>query len=191
MAEGEELPAPEGLSAAEIGQAQVTTRSTRLCADFSQMFERYLFNRLDGSAAAERLIPFVLDQKRRSEQLDAFDFELWQRVRQQYESGTFGRLDVLGRLLGMLGVVLDIAAVDSPAATEAVSRARLADDVRERAEALQEAFVRQTRIVERLDELLERMDEWEDFQEIVTLMRDLLDDQRDLHARTRAALGGR
>jgi hypothetical protein len=88
----------------------------------------------------------------------------------------------------MLACILDVGEVLSPGAASAVGDARLLTEAAERPSALKTAAGRQEQALRRLDQLLEKMDEWEDFQEILTLFRDLLEDQRDLNARTREAL---
>lgn len=186
--EGEASPQADELAAAEIGQAQITNRATRLCRDFVDVYEDYLLNRIDRSAAAERLIPLLVEQKRGSTQIDGFDFGLYRPIVVAYQAGGYGQLDVLGRLLEMVACILDVAELHSPRAGVAVGDARLVVDGRERPDGIRMALQHQRKVLERLDVLLEKMDEWEDFQEILTLFRDLLEDQRDLNSRARDAL---
>ena len=186
--EGDDEPGVDELAALEVGQNQVTNRSVRLAQDFAHLYEEYLLNRMDRSAAAERLIPLLAERKLASTMVDGFDFGTYRPVVDSYQEGAFGNLDVLGRLLGMLACILDVAEIESPAAGRAISDARLLVDNNKRPGGVRAALAAQERALARLDELLERMDEWEDFQEILTLFRDLLDDQRDLNARTRSTL---
>ena len=88
----------------------------------------------------------------------------------------------------MLRCILDVSQSLSPDAAGAISEARLLLDVRERPAAIRRAIDLQERTLAQIDLLLEKMDEWEDFQEILTLFRDLLEDQRDLNARTKTTL---
>lgn len=186
--EGDDQPDAEDLASLEIGQNQVTNRTVRLCREFADLFEAYLLNRLDPSAAAERMIPLLVERKRSSTVVDGFDFSIYRPIVQASDEGAFGALDVLGRLLEMLACVLDVAEQISPQAGRAISDARLLVDQSSRPDGIRAAVAAQDRALARLDELLEKMDEWEDFQEILTLFRDLLEDQRDLNARTRDAL---
>ncbi len=189
--EGDVSPEADELAAAEIGQAQITNRATRLCRDFTDVYEDYLLNRIDRTAAAERLIPLLLERKRGSSQIDGFDFGVYRPIVEAYRSGTYGKLDVLGRLLEMVSCILDVAELHSPQAGVAVGDARLEVDPTERPEGIRRAIEHQKAVLLQLDALLERMDEWEDFQEILTLFRDLLEDQRDLNSRTRESMRSR
>lgn len=186
--EGDREPDAERLSALEIGQNQVTNRALRSCRDFADLFEEYLLNRLDHSAAAERLIPLLVEQKRASLQVDGFDFGVYRPIVDAFHAGAYGQLDVLGRLLEMLSCILDVSGDLAPRAAQALADARLASEARARPEALRAALAAEEEALARLDLLLEKLDEWEDFQEILTLFRDLVEDQRDLNARARAAL---
>lgn len=188
--EGDAAPARDDLMSLEIAQGQMTTRSTRLARSFAALFEEYLLNRLDASAAADRLIPMLVERKRASVVIDDFDFGVYRPIVGAYQEGVFGDLDVVGRLLVMLAHSLDVAEDLSPAAASAISEARLIRDPADRPDAARVAVARQEEILARLDELLVKMDEWEDFQEILTLFRDLLEDQRNLHERTRSKMGG-
>ncbi|MFG0316715.1 MAG: hypothetical protein ACF8XB_05540, partial [Planctomycetota bacterium JB042] len=189
--EGDVSPEADELAAAEIGQAQITNRATRLCRDFTDVYEDYLLNRIDRTAAAERLIPLLLERKRGSSQIDGFDFGVYRPIVEAYRSGAYGKLDVLGRLLEMVSCILDVAELHSPQAGVAVGDARLEVDPTDRPEGIRRAIEHQKAVLLQLDALLERMDEWEDFQEILTLFRDLLEDQRDLNSRTRDTMRSR
>jgi len=186
--EGDLSPEADELAAAEIGQAQITNRATRLSRDFADLYEEYLLNRIDRSAAAERMIPLLVERKRASTGIDGFDFGIYRPIVETYRGGTFGQLDVLGRLLEMVSCILDVAEWHSPRAGGAVGDARLVVDAAERPEGIRAAIAHQQAVLEQLDALLEKMDEWEDFQEVLTLFRDLLEDQRDLNSRTRDSL---
>ncbi|MFH0945522.1 MAG: DUF4175 family protein [Planctomycetota bacterium] len=186
--EGDNEPGVDELAGLEVGQNQVTNRAVRLAQDFAQLYEEYLLNRMDHSAAAERLIPLLAERKLASTLVEGFDFSIYRPVVDSYQDGAFGNLDVLGRLLGMLSCILDVAEIESPAAGRALSDARLLVDNNQRPGGVRAALAAQERALAKLDQLLERMDEWEDFQEILTLFRDLLDNQRDLNARTRSTL---
>ena len=186
--EGEEAPEVDDLSALEIGQTQVTNKATRLGRGFADVFEEYLLNRIDTSAAAERLIPMLRERKRASSVIDDFDFGVYRPLVEAYQSGSFGDLDVVGRMITMLGMVLDVAQRVSPDAGRSISDARLMPDSVERPKAIKDAIARQDEVVRILDELLEKLDEWEDYQGLVSEFRDLLDAQRGIYSRTRKVL---
>jgi hypothetical protein len=179
---------PSDLAAIEVGQNQVSTRALRQCREFADIFQDYLVNRLDESAGAESLLLVVLDARRTSLVLDGFDSRSYATILERHESGAFGRLDVLGRLLAMLRCAVDVAERHSPAAATALSEARVAIDDAARPPLLRRALEAQDAAILQLEALLEKLDEWENYQEILALFRSVVDDQRDLNARTRRAL---
>ncbi len=186
--EGDRPPEADDLAAVEIGQNQVTNRATRLCREFGDLFEEYLLNRIDQSAAADRIVPALAERKRASEAIDGFEFAIYRPLVDGYQKGDYGKLDVVGRLLDMVACILDVSESLSPSAAASMSAARILVDPRDRPTGIGQALAHQESVLRRLDELLEKMDEWEDFQEILTLFTDLLEDQRNLNGRTRNAL---
>lgn len=186
--EGDVAPNVDELAALEIGQTQVTSRATRLCRGFADVFEEYLLNRIDTSAAAERLIPMLLERKRASSVIDDFDFEVYRPLVDGWRSGAFGDLDLVGRMLAMLATVLDTAGKLSPDAGGAINEARLMLESNDRPASIKRALAKQDEVLKQLDELLEKLDEWEDYQGLVSEFRELLDGQRSLFERTRSTL---
>lgn len=188
--DAESKPEATDLAALEVGQNQVTNRALRLCGEFADLFDRFAFNRLDGSAGAERLLQQLVQAKRASIVIDGIDTTVYRPLVDQWAGGAYGQLDVLGRLIEMLSAILDVGERLSPQASTAINAARLTTDDAARPVELKNALAAEEAALARLDQLLEKMDEWEDYQEIVTLFRDLLDDQRDINAKTRTVLKG-
>lgn len=186
--EGDDAPSADDIAAIEIGQNQITTRTLKQCREFADIFQEYLFNRLDTGAGAEGLIAIVLDRKRTSTAIDAFDVKLWRPLVEAHSAGTYGRLDLLGRIFEMLRCSLDVGEIHSIEAAKSLSDARIAISDAERPAALRRALEAQKKVLDRLDELLAKLDEWEDFQEIVSIFRNLIEDQSDLHRQTMRAL---
>lgn len=183
-------PEATDLAALEVGQNQVTNRALRLCGEFADLFDSFAFNRLDGAAGAERLLQQLVAAKRASVVLDGVDVAVYRPIVDQWVSGAYGQLDDLGRLIEMLSAILDVGERLSPQAASSINVARLTTDDAVRPVELKKALAAEEAALARIDQLLEKMDEWEDYQEIVTLFRDLLDDQRDLNAKTRSVLKG-
>jgi hypothetical protein len=186
--EGDTAVEVDDLAALEIGQNQITTRSLKLGREFAEIFEEYLLNRLDPSAGSDGLIAIVFERKRSSTAIDGFDVALWRPLIEAHASGTYGRLDVLGRLFEMLGCGVAVADVHAPAAAKALSEARVAIEPSTRPASLRAAAAAERSVLEQLDLLLTKLDEWENFQEILGMFRALIDEQRDLNERTRRAL---
>ncbi len=188
QAEGVTGATADDVATLEVGQNQVTARSLKQCREFAEIFEEYLFNRLDTSSGVEGLIAVMLEKKRGSSQLDGFDPKLWRPLVEANAASAYGRLEILGRIFEMIHCVIDVAELHSPAAAKALSDARLAVDPAQRPLALRQALEEEKRALERLDALIARLDEWESFQEIVATFRNLVEDQRSLNQRTKQSL---
>jgi hypothetical protein len=174
------------LVAEVVSQNQITTRLTREVRELCGVLDDTILNRLDpGPGAGE-----VLDQRLADWQATpvnkGFAPEPWRAMASDYTAGRFGRLDLLGRLLDMAGLALDVEQESSPEAHRLLGIAR-AEPTLANLEAAQAA---QVAVLGQLDKLLGRMDEWEDFQEVLLLVKTLIDDQRSARSRTQEALTG-
>jgi len=57
--------------------------------------------------------------------------------------------------------------------------------------ALEEASTKQRAIIVEFKSLRDRLDRWNEFQDVITNTRTLLDQQRDVKARTKILQGGK
>lgn len=181
-----DLPAADSPDrvAAAVAQDQVTTRLLREARELCGILDETITNRIDPGPGASAVLERHLADWRTRPVDEAFAADAWRRLAADYAEGRFGRLDVLGRLLGMASLALDLAVDLSPAAHERLLAVRHEPGP----EALQAAQEAQVAVQEALDRLLERMDEWEDYQEVLSLVQTLIDEQRTLRDRTQSAL---
>jgi len=179
---GAELDA--GLVGAGVAQGQVSARLQREARELCAVLEETLTNRLDSGPGAEVVLQRRLADWRSQPVDEVFAAASWRSLAQDYAAGRFGRLDLVGRLLEMAGLALEISEDLSPAAQQSLLAARQTPIPA----ALEQVRRDQGRVLEALDRLLARMDEWEDYQEIVTLVKALIEDQRSLRERTEQAL---
>ncbi len=174
------------LVAAVVAQNQVTTRLTREVRELCGVLEDTLFNRLDPGPGATPVLNRRLADWQAAPLDDSDSSATWRALSADYAAGAFGRLDLVGRLLDMTGLALTIEQDTSPAAHKLLTEARSAPGKA----ILLAAAESQATVLAGLDQLLARMDEWEDYQEVLLLVKSLIDDQRSLRARTQAALSG-
>jgi hypothetical protein len=153
-----------------------------LCA----ILDETLFNRLDPGPGAAGVLKQRLDDWAAAPADEAWSPAAVRALAQDYAEGRFGRLDLVGRLLDMSAIALQLEQEASPEAHRLLGEARARPD----AATLAAARDGQQRVVAGLDLLLQRMDEWEDYQEVLLLVKSLIDDQRGLRARTQEALSG-
>lgn len=175
------------LVAAVVAQNQVTTRAERETRELCAILDETIHNRLDPGPGADVVLQRRLAVWRDQPADVRFDPAAWRRLAADHEAGDFGQLDVVGRLLAMADVALAVTADLSPAAHEALADARRDPSVA----ALKTARDAQYAVDEALVTLLDRMDEWEDYQEVLSLVQALIGDQKSLRERSQEALGRR
>jgi hypothetical protein len=174
------------LVAAVVSQQQITTRLSREARELCAILDETIWNRLDAGPGAAGVLERRLAEWRQAPVDASFAPAPWRALAADHAAGRFGRLDVVGRLLDMTAVALDLEQDRSPLAQRLLAEARSRPDKG----SLGAAHAAQAEVVAGLDQLLGRMDEWEDFQEVLRLVQSLIDDQRMLRARTQSALSG-
>ncbi len=177
--------APE-LVAAVVAQNQVTTRLTREAQELCSVLDESIWNRLDPGPGAAAVLEWRMRDWSSAPVSDAFLPAAWAALADEYAAGRFGRLDLLGRLLDMASLALRLQQTDSPDAHARLAQARTAPD----AGTLAAALDAQRRVLAGLEQLLGRMDEWEDYQEVLLVVKTLIDEQSAVRARAQAALSG-
>jgi hypothetical protein len=172
------------LVAAAVAQNQVTTRLVRESRELCGILEETITNRLDPGPGAEGVLERRIQDWLAQPVDEAFAAGPWRALATDYAGGRYGRLDLVGRLLDMAGMALELSEELSPAAHEALTSARQSPGL----SSYQAARGAQERVEDMLDRLLDRMDEWEDYQEVLSLVKTLIQDQQSLRARTETAL---
>jgi hypothetical protein len=178
-----EIGDPDLLVAA-VAQNQVTARLTRETRELCAILDETILNRLDAGPGAEVLLQRRLADWKDQPVDEPYSPGVWSALASDYGAGRFGRLDVVGRLLDMAALALKLGQSSSPAAHDLLVAARQ-DPTPDR---LREARVAQEAVITDLSNLLDRMDEWEDYQEVITLVKSLIDDQRALRDRSQQVL---
>lgn len=174
------------LLAAVVAQGQVGVRLAQQARELCGVLDETICNRLDPGPGAAAVLQRRLDDWAAAPADEPFAAAPLRALAADYAAGRFGRLDLVGRLLEMSGLALELELEASPEAQRLLGEARARPD----AASLGAAQAAQQRVVAGLDRLLQRMDEWEDYQEVLLLVRSLIDDQRALRARTQSALSG-
>jgi thiamine pyrophosphate-dependent acetolactate synthase large subunit-like protein len=93
----------------------------------------------------------------------------------------------LDPILSMLTVADRLATTNAPEATRLLAQVQVARDRAERIQLVQRALQVQGEIEQALKQLLERLEEWNDYQDVIQVTRALRDRQRDLQTRTEEA----
>lgn len=192
---GELLGALEGDASSESvgdttglvsGQRRVQGDLDALTRELASIVENVLYSRLDAGA---ELALADLDGRLAQTSARSFPLEAWQGFADAVRSTRVSAPGVPGQLVGLLERALRLSAEVSPKAVEALDRGARAADVAASHAALSEAQAAQTELHHGLTELLEQLAEWDNFQAVLTLTRDILTRQKAVRDRTRDASG--
>ncbi len=183
--ESDDLAALESsneLAAALSGERRVQGDAAALTREVAAIVETVLYARLDEKAGAllEQVDGSLALRTQRS-----FSAEPWLELAAAHAEGRLGSPTFAGQLVGILDACLKLSEEDTQATVAALDRAGLAVDVGEVHAALTEAADAQRRTLARLEDLLDRLAEWDNFQSILSLTRDILNQQKSLAERTR------
>jgi hypothetical protein len=170
------------LSSVLAGQRRVEGDVDALARELASITEGVLYARLDDKAGAalEQIDAALASAVDRS-----FQAQAWRELALSWRQGKLGTQGLAGQLVGLLDLGLQIGLEDSRPATQALDRAAQAVDVADIHAALVEASGHQARALAHIDELLGRLAEWDNFQSILSLTRDILNRQKALMERTK------
>lgn len=175
------------LTGVEVGQARVASSAARLHNGLMRAFDLHLWNRLETSPNADRVIDLYKRFARDLRQPVALDPDFYREIVRLRAAGTLGALETtLDPILAMVGLADALATEHGPQAMRLLSEAEVARGD-ERRERLTKAASLQERIEADLQQLLLRLEEWNDFQDLIQETRALRDRQRDLQTRTEEA----
>ncbi|MCA8981036.1 MAG: hypothetical protein H6831_15655 [Planctomycetes bacterium] len=172
---------PSDYSAALAGSRRVQGDSEALSRELSSVAEGLLYARLD-----ERAGPLLeLLDRAEAERTDRrFHAEVWTELASRQRAEQVGGNGLAGRLVEIVGLSLEISNQELATATEALRRAQESQDLVATHDALLDAADRQAAALTLFDALLEDLAEWDSFQSVLTLTRDLLNRQKILLKRT-------
>jgi hypothetical protein len=140
-----------------------------------------LYARLDDKAAA--LLEFY--DARASRARDArFQSGPWRELAREVAAGRLGTEGFAATLAALVDLGLEIADEHAARSVEALAAAERAETRAAVAEALQSAAEHAVRVEKRVEELLAALAEWDNFQNVLTLARDILNRQKALRDRT-------
>jgi hypothetical protein len=166
---------------AEIDQNWITNELKRVTRDFHQIFNTYLYNRIESSPLTEKLIGRLQESARR---FDVRESERYRLLFRQTPQAERDRSDILGKQITMLELAIEAGEDLSPEATRHLTAARKAPDGSERRRLLLATVEKEDAILARLAALIEKMQEWEDYQEVLQETRELIELQEEIKNRT-------
>jgi len=175
------------LAAALAGQRRVQGDADALGRELAAILEGVLYARIDEKAGA---LLEDIDARLARETDKGSHLSAWRELANGWKSGRLIAPGLAGQLVSVLDLALAISLDDTPGAAQALDRAAQAVDLARVHEGLRDAAQHQARAQQHIEELLARLAEWDNYQSILQLTRDILGRQKSLRERTREAAGG-
>lgn len=184
------LVATQQLTSIEVGQGRIAGSGERIHRGLMRAFDLHLWNRLEPSQHAVAVVDLYLAHSKTLQEPLSLDPAFYRDLLQRRTAGTLGALErVLDPILAMIAAADQIVLVETPAVQRALAELQVARDEAEYQAARQRAQAGQLRCEQLLQALLDRLEEWNDYQDLVQEVRGLRDRQRDLQQRTEEARG--
>ena len=178
------LTAADGiaLQSAISGQRRVLGDARALGRELAAVCEDILYARIDDKAQA--LLEFY--DERAAKIADVrFHAEPWRELAAAHRDGRLGAGGFASKLVELVDLELEISEDHALAAASALDRAETALEAGGIQDELVAAIEHMTEVMERMDLLLAKLAEWDNFQNVLTLSRDILNRQRALRERTK------
>ncbi len=176
------------LTSVEVEQGRVGSSARQAARDLCEIGAEFVLNRLDPTPTAERAVGFLVLELQVADAGPNFDFAPYTKLAAAHAAGEFGALQQLGNLLVMVDLALQASEQHAQRALEQLRGARLAGRAGDRLGLLVGAQASQQKVIEIYTLLLQKMEEFEDYQEILDLWQGLVDDQDDINRRARGVV---
>ena len=173
------------LTALEVEESRLATRARQVTRDFADVVDEYIFNRLDSSATRDRVLDHRLGQLQARSERHGLDVDALRSLIETWSNGNFGTLSLLDNYFAMLGLVLDASEIHAAEALAKLREARVSHEDERRPRLLAEAAEAEQALIDTYSQLLEKMEEWENFQDLLEDLRRLKDDSNDILRRVR------
>jgi len=170
----------------EVAQGRIQGAAGRIHTELMRAFDFHLFNRLDSANAAKKVAALYRDFHDKDPRPQRFLPEFYQDLTAQRRDGRLGAMEVLDPILLMTYAGGRMAGELAPSTLEMIAKARVAASAADAKKALKAAAGGQTAIIKVLRELLSRLDDWNEFQDLIDNARSLRDKQRDIQTRTQS-----
>ena len=120
----------------------------------------------------------------------ALDPAFYRDIAERRKAGALGAMETaLDPVLEMIDLVDRLNQNALPQVQRLLAEAQVAADDASREPLLSQVAERQQRIAKTLEDLLSRLEEWNEYQDLIQEVRALRDRQRDLESRTQEARG--
>lgn len=178
------------LTGVEVGQGRIMTTAEQTHRQLMRAFDLHLWNRLE-TAPAAALVPQLYQAWFRQHQ-DARPFapEFYRDLLARRKAGSLGAMETtLDPILGMVSLADGMASELAPQCLRLLAEAQVAKDQGQLTEKLTATVQMQGRIEAALQQLLDRLDDWNDLQDLIQETRALRDRQKEVQGRTEELRG--
>ncbi|MEM7204278.1 MAG: hypothetical protein AAF628_28725 [Planctomycetota bacterium] len=177
------------LTVVQVGQTRLQSVAGRQHVDLMRAFDLHLFNRLDDSPNAARVLElFVAYHQEHPEPRD-FLAGFYEQIGAARRDGRLGPMSKsLDPILAMILRCGAVAAELAPAAIRQLDEANVAADAAGLDAAIDRALETQRAIGRELALLQEQLAEWNEFQDVIIQARSVLEKQREVQVRTKDLL---
>jgi len=164
------------LSSLVSGTRRIEADATGILRELAGLTSDVLHARIDPDAIGQ---VEQLDRLMASSASSVFDAGLWDSLVTMHRAGRLGKAGFAGHLIELTGAGLDLSGGETRQAREALDLAfDLAGDASELGPALEDALVKQSQSLAAIEALLGRLAEWDNFQSVLSLTREVLERQR-------------
>jgi len=174
--------AQQDLALALTGARRVQGDARALARELAGSAESVLYARIDERATAALE---AFDTASSNSVQRGFDPEPWRELARATRASDIAGSGLTAKLIDIATLSLEISEDHATAAVVELARAVDATDLPKVRTHLQAAEMSHSAVVERLERLLERLAEWDNFQSVLGLTRDILNGQKLLSERTR------
>ena len=178
------------LTGIEVGQGRIATSVNRMHRGLMRAFDLHLWNRLETSQHAVTVIELFREHSANLTEPVALDPTFYRDLTSRRKAGTLGAMEAtLDPILQMIDMADQLAQDNVPKVQSLLAQAQVARGQNDRTPLLMKAQAQQQHIEQVLKQLLLRLEEWNDYQDLVQEVRALRDRQRDLQNRTEQVKG--
>jgi hypothetical protein len=183
-----ELPGSAELSAALAGERRVLGDGEALVREFAGALESVLYARVDEKALG---LLELLDAELAQVTNKSFPLGNWRRFAEALRAQGSPPAGIASQLSGLFDLALRASADELAEASAALERASRRADLAQVQDELALASAHEAKAAEHLASLLDRLAEWDNFQSILTLTRDILGRQKSIRDKTADMTGNR
>ncbi|TDJ67966.1 MAG: hypothetical protein E2O39_13845 [Planctomycetota bacterium] len=164
------------------GQRRVQGDARALARDLAAITESLLYARVDNRA---RPLFEALDEALAGFTDRSFHPEPWRELSAQYTANRLGSAGLAGQLIDIVGLSLEISEVHTLEAADALVQAQESSGPASMQTEVARAYELESEASSSIDRLLEQLAGWDNYQSILTQLRDALNGQKNLMERTR------